>query len=69
MDISEIAAIGYAIAGLLFLLLAVLLLTRWRDQPKSELTGSWYGHRDLPLPGLGCGVNPVSSQSWDRRGI
>ena len=37
MDISEIAAIGYAIAGLLFLLLAVLLLTRWRDQPKSPL--------------------------------
>ncbi len=37
MDIAEIAAIGYATAAGLFLLVTVLLLTRWRDRSKSPI--------------------------------
>ena len=37
MKTAEIAAWGYSLSALLFLLLAVLLLTRWRDRPKSPV--------------------------------
>lgn len=37
MNTGEIAAWGYSLSALLFLLLGALLLTRWRDRPKSPI--------------------------------
>ncbi|HWM29625.1 MAG TPA: hypothetical protein VNQ14_14285, partial [Woeseiaceae bacterium] len=37
METYEIAAIGYAIAMSVFALLTALLLSRWKNNPKSQL--------------------------------
>ncbi|MGI9272574.1 MAG: XrtA/PEP-CTERM system histidine kinase PrsK [Woeseiaceae bacterium] len=37
MDYQEISVFGFVLAGLLFLVMAVLLWTRWRDHSKSQI--------------------------------
>ncbi|MDH5501835.1 MAG: hypothetical protein OEY72_12125, partial [Gammaproteobacteria bacterium] len=58
MATAQIAAIGYSSAGALFLLLTVLLLSRWRDRSKSPIlalaslvTALWAGTQSASLAG------------------
>jgi putative PEP-CTERM system histidine kinase len=58
MQTNEIAAIGYAIAMSVFALLTVLLLSRWKNNPKSELlaiacAGTTVWGAVLALQGIG----------------
>jgi hypothetical protein len=45
MDAANIAAIGYAVAAVLFLALTALLLSRWRNRSQSQVLQLPLGRR------------------------
>lgn len=54
MEINELAAVGHAIAAILFAILAALMLSRWKDRPKSAFvalasaaTAIWAGTQSV----------------------